>query len=82
MPLTPTSTDTSPLPPHLWWQTLRRAVVKGLQDEVGLMARGIAFFAVLGLAPALIALVALFGLVTDPSRTAALAGWLARASPW
>ncbi|HEY2193804.1 MAG TPA: YihY/virulence factor BrkB family protein [Actinomycetospora sp.] len=79
--MTPPSTDAPRLPLHLWWTTLRRAVVKGLQDQVGLMAGGIAFFAILALAPALIALVALFGLTTSPSRTAAVAGWLADALP-
>jgi membrane protein len=56
-------------------------VKKGLRDEVGLMAGGVAFFAVLGLFPALIAVVALFGLTTDPARTAALGGWLTEVLP-
>ncbi|MDT7743892.1 MAG: rane protein, partial [Actinomycetota bacterium] len=64
-----------------WWQILRRAVVKGLEDEVGTMAGGVAFFAILGIAPALIALLALFGLITDPSQTAAIAKDLAAVLP-
>jgi membrane protein len=69
------------LPPRAWWQILRRAVVKGLEDEVGTMAGGVAFFAILGIAPALIALLALFGLITDPSQTAAIAKDLAAVLP-
>lgn len=69
------------LPPRAWWQILRRAVVKGLDDEVGTMAGGVAFFAVLAIAPALIALLALFGLTTDPSSTAAIAADLAAVLP-
>jgi membrane protein len=68
-------------PPRAWWQILRRAVVKGLEDEVGTMAGGVAFFAILGIAPALIALLALFGLITDPSQTAAIAKDLAAVLP-
>jgi membrane protein len=64
-----------------WWDILKHAITKGLEDEVGLKAGGIAFFAILAIAPALIAVVALFGLTTDPSRTAAVAGWLAEALP-
>jgi membrane protein len=69
------------LPPRAWWQILRRAVVKGLNDEVGTMAGGVAFFAVLGIAPALIALLALFGLTTDPAQTAEIAKDLAAVLP-
>jgi membrane protein len=68
-------------PPRAWWQILRRAVVTGLNDEVGTMAGGVAFFAILGIAPALIALLALFGLTTDPTRTAAIAQDLAAVLP-
>jgi membrane protein len=68
-------------PPRAWWQILRRAVVKGLEDEVGTMAGGVAFFAILGIAPALIALLALFGLTTDPAETAAIAKNLAAVLP-
>ncbi len=69
------------LPPRAWWRILRSAVVKGLNDEVGTMAGGVAFFAVLGIAPALIALLALFGLTTNPARTAAIAADLAAVLP-
>jgi membrane protein len=66
---------------HGWWDILKHAVTKGLDDEVGLMAGGVAFFAILALAPALIAAVALFGLVTGPSQTAAVGGWLSDVLP-
>ena len=69
------------LPPHAWWQIVRRAVVKGLNDEVGTMAGGVAFFAILGIAPALIAMLALFGLTTDPASTAEIAKDLAAVLP-
>ncbi len=81
-----TETSARPLglrhvPPRAWWQILRSAVVKGLDDEVGTMAGGVAFFALLGIAPALIALLALFGLTTDPARTASIAQQLAAVLP-
>ena len=69
------------LPPRAWWQILRSAVMKGLDDEVGTMAGGVAFFALLGIAPALIALLALFGLTTDPASTAEIAKDLAAVLP-
>jgi membrane protein len=69
------------LPPREWWRIVYRAVVTGLEDEVGTMAGGVAFFAILGIAPALIALLALFGLTTDPARTAAVAQELAGVLP-
>jgi membrane protein len=69
------------LPPRAWWQIVYRAVVKGLQDEVGTLAGGVAFFAILGIAPALIALLALFGLTTDPAHTATIAQQLAAVLP-
>ena len=88
MAQTAESTEPSPgpvgpthLPPRAWWQIVRRAVVTGLNDEVGTMAGGVAFFAILGIAPALIALLALFGLTTDPAQTAAIAKDLAAVLP-
>ncbi len=69
------------LPPRAWWQIVYRAVKKGLEDEVGTLAGGVAFFAILGIAPALIALLALFGLTTDPAHTAAIAQQLAAVLP-
>lgn len=69
------------VPPRRWWEILRDALMKGLNDDVGLMAGGVAFFAVLGIAPALIAVVALFGLLIDPAQTASLTGWLAGVLP-
>ena len=69
------------LPPRAWWQIVYRAVKKGLEDEVGTLAGGVAFFALLGITPALIALLALFGLTTDPGRTTAVAQELAGVLP-
>ena len=56
------------IPVRGWREVLWRAVQEALQDNLSLLAAGVAFFAVLSLFPALIALVTLVGLVTDPAQ--------------
>ncbi|HEU0089881.1 MAG TPA: YihY/virulence factor BrkB family protein [Pseudonocardiaceae bacterium] len=51
-----------------WRQVLRRAIGESKQDNLSLLAAGVAFYAFLALFPALIALVTLVGLVADPTR--------------
>jgi membrane protein len=54
-----------------WYEILARVVTDIGRDNVSLMAAGIAFYALLSLAPALTALVALYGLVFEPSQVEA-----------
>ena len=50
-----------------WRDILKRVLADISRDNVSLMAAGIAFYALLSLAPAFTALVALYGLVADPA---------------
>jgi membrane protein len=77
------------IPPAGWRQIVRRALKENKQDNVPLLAAGVAFYAFLALFPGLIAAVTLYGLVADrqqvekqidslssalPAETAALIG--------
>jgi membrane protein len=63
------------------WAFVTRVVSRSSADEIGLLAGGVAFFAVLAVAPAMIALLAVVGLVTDPAHTADAAGGVAEVLP-
>ena len=49
-----------------WKDVLARVKVEAKDDNVTLLAGGVAFFGLLALVPALVALVSLYGLVADP----------------
>jgi membrane protein len=55
------------VPAKGWKDVLARTFAEAKQDNVSLLAAGVAFFALLALVPALIALVSLYGLFADPS---------------
>ncbi|MFN2497204.1 MAG: YihY/virulence factor BrkB family protein [Pseudonocardiaceae bacterium] len=56
------------IPVRGWREVLTRAIREAMEDNLSLLAAGVAFFTVLALFPALIALVTLVGLVTDPTQ--------------
>jgi membrane protein len=56
------------IPVHGWRQVLGRAVRQSQKDNISLLAAGVAFFGFLALAPALIAMVTLVGLLADPGQ--------------
>ena len=56
------------IPAAGWKQVLVRTKEQIKADRVGLMAGGVAFYAMLALVPALIAAVTLWGLVSDPAQ--------------
>jgi membrane protein len=56
------------IPARGWRQVLGRAIRQSQQDNISLLAAGVAFFGFLALFPALIALVTLVGLVADPGQ--------------
>lgn len=56
------------IPVRGWWQVLERAIRQSQEDNIPLLAAGVAFFGFLALFPALIALITLVGLVADPGR--------------
>ncbi|MCY7343869.1 MAG: YihY/virulence factor BrkB family protein [Pseudonocardia sp.] len=68
------------IPARGWWQVTRRALKESGDDNVSMLAGGVAYFAFLAVFPALIAAITLYGLVADPAQVAgqmeALAGTL------
>lgn len=53
-----------------WWPLLRRAWKEAKADQVPLISAGVAFYAFLSLVPMLIAVVLIYGLVSDPADVA------------
>jgi membrane protein len=51
-----------------WWAVIKRVVRNVSDDNVSIVAAGVAFYALLALFPGLAALVSLFGLVADPQQ--------------
>ena len=58
------------IPARGWWQILRRAWDDSQNDNVSLMAAGVAFWLFLSLVPSMLALITVYGLVTDPTEAA------------
>ena len=58
----------SRIPVRGWKDVLLRVKVEAKQDHVMLMAAGVAFFGLLALVPALVALLSIYGLAFDPDR--------------
>jgi membrane protein len=58
----------SEIPKPGWFQIVRRSWKEAKKDAVPLMAAGVAFYAFLAIVPTLIALVLLYGLVSDPAE--------------
>ena len=69
------------VPPKGWLQILKRGMREAKEDQVPLLAAGVAFYAFLSLFPALIATVLLYGLVADPRTIAEQIGTLTRSLP-
>lgn len=55
------------IPAPGWKDILKRTKDEAKQDNVALLAAGVAFFALLSLVPALVALISVYGLVADPA---------------
>jgi membrane protein len=77
--------ETAELPTDIdgsgWWAVLKRVKTELDDDQVGLIAAGIAFYGLLALFPAITAIVAIAGLVTEPSVLVENADRLAAALP-
>lgn len=56
------------IPARGWRDVLLRVKTQAKEDRVSLLAGGVAFYAVLALVPALVALVSVYGLVGDPTQ--------------
>lgn len=61
------------IPRRGWWQVARRAWSEGKEDNLSLIAAGVAFYSFLALFPALIASLLLYGIVRDPADVRAQA---------
>jgi membrane protein len=55
------------IPKAGWWAILKRTWSQMSEDNVSMLAGGVAFFAMLSIFPALTAMVSLYGLVADPA---------------
>ena len=64
------ATDPLELPRHAWREVLGRVWVKTGNDNISLMAAGVAFYAFLAFVPLLGALIMSYGLIADPSTIA------------
>jgi membrane protein len=64
-----------------WKDTLFRVKAEMKEDDVPLLSAGVAFYALLALVPALVALVSLYGLFADPSQVESQAKDLLGAAP-
>lgn len=58
------------IPARGWLQILKRAWAEGKEDNISLLAAGVAFFGFLALFPALIASLTIYGLLVSPQRRA------------
>jgi membrane protein len=58
------------IPARGWWQVTRRAFKESSDDNVSILAGGVAFFAFLAIFPAIIAAITLYGLIADPADVA------------
>ena len=56
------------VPPTAWLQVLKRTVKQLKEDDVPVVAGGVAFFSFLAVVPALAAIVSIYGLVSDRSQ--------------
>jgi membrane protein len=69
------------IPPRGWFAILRRAMAEVKEDNVSLLAAGVAFYAMLAIFPAIIALVTVYGMVADPAEVESQVGEFAKSLP-
>jgi membrane protein len=68
-------------PAEGWWSIVRRVKDDIAADNLSMIAAGAAFFGLLAMFPALAAVVALYGLFTDPATVTAHSSQLAAVAP-
>jgi membrane protein len=56
------------IPPRGWFAVLKRVKAEVKDDNVSLLAAGVAFYAMLAIFPAIIAVVTVYGMVADPNQ--------------
>jgi membrane protein len=71
----------SEIPPRGWFAVLKRVKAEVKDDNVPLLAAGVAFYAMLAIFPAIIALVTVYGMVADPDQVESQVGEFAKSLP-
>ena len=71
----------SEIPPRGWFAVLKRVKAEVKEDNVPLLAAGVAFYAMLAIFPAIIAVVTLYGMVADPAQVQSQVGEFAKSLP-
>lgn len=69
------------IPARGWLQILKRAWAEGKEDNISLLAAGVAFFGFLALFPALIASLTIYGLLVSPQKASQQVSEYASALP-
>jgi membrane protein len=71
----------SEIPPRGWFAILRRVKAEVKEDNVTLLAAGVAFYAMLAIFPAIIAVVTVYGMVADPNQVESQVSEFAKGLP-
>jgi membrane protein len=71
----------SQIPPRGWFAILKRVKAEVKEDNVPLLAAGVAFYAMLAIFPAIIAVVTVYGMVADPAQVESQVNELAKSLP-
>jgi membrane protein len=71
----------SEIPPRGWFAVLKRVKAEVKEDNVPLLAAGVAFYAMLAIFPAIIAVVTVYGMVADPAQVQSQVNELAKNLP-
>jgi membrane protein len=71
----------SEIPSRGWFAILKRVKAEVKQDNATLLAAGVAFYAMLAIFPAIIAVVTVYGMVADPAQVESQVGELAKSLP-
>jgi hypothetical protein len=71
----------SEIPRRGWFAVLKRVKAEVKEDNVPLLAAGVAFYAMLAIFPAIIAVVTVYGMVADPAQVKSQVNELAKSLP-
>ena len=69
------------IPPRGWFAVLKRVKAEVKEDNVTLLAAGVAFYAILAIFPAIIAVVTVYGMVADPAQVESQVSEFAKGLP-
>jgi membrane protein len=69
------------IPPRGWFAILKRVKAEVKEDNVTLLAAGVAFYAMLAIFPAIIAVVTVYGMVADPNQVESQVSEFAKGLP-